>query len=152
MYYRKREWHYKNISPMILAEYYVDLYRDPETQDMITTCRVHCFEGQPRYIEVDVQGNDGTEYSNIYDTTWLLQPFTVDLKDNTPKPIVKPVKINMMVELSEQLCLEYGYSRIDFLLSQDDVLFSEITLTPNAGRMVISPAEWDIKLGALWRS
>ena len=40
--------------------------------------------------------------------------------------------------------------RIDFLLSQDDVFFSEITLTPNAGRMVITPSEWDEKLGALW--
>ena len=28
MYYRKREWHYKNISPLILAEHYVDLYRE----------------------------------------------------------------------------------------------------------------------------
>ena len=55
-------------------------------------------------------------------------------------------------EYIEQLCLEYGYSRIDFLLSQDEVLFSEITLTPNAGRMVISPVEWDVKLGELWRS
>ena len=55
MYYRKREWHYKNISPLILAEHYVDLYRDANTHATITTCRVHCFEGQPKYVEVDVQ-------------------------------------------------------------------------------------------------
>lgn len=71
MYYRKREWHYKNISPLILAEHYVDLYRDANTNATITTCRVHCFEGQPKYVEVDVQGSDGTEYSNIYDTSWV---------------------------------------------------------------------------------
>ena len=152
MYYRKREWHYKNISPLILAEHYVDLYRDANTNATITTCRVHCFEGQPKYIEVDVQGSDGTEYSNIYDTSWVLQPFTVDCKENTPEAVIEPCKMHKMVELSEQLCLEYGYSRIDFLLSQDEVLFSEITLTPNAGRMVISPVEWDVKLGELWRS
>lgn len=152
MYYRKREWHYKNISPLILAEHYVDLYRDAETLATITTCRVHCFEGQPMYVEVDVRGHDGTEYSNIYDTSWSLQPFTVDLKENTPQPVIEPCRMKKMMELSEKLCLEYGYSRIDFLLSQDAILFSEITLTPNAGRMVISPAEWDIKLGALWRS
>mgnify|MGYP003390672750 FL=1 len=81
-----------------------------------------------------------------------IQPFTVDCKENTPEAVIEPCKMHKMVGLSEQLCLEYGYSRIDFLLSQDEVLFSEITLTPNAGRMVISPVEWDVKLGELWRS
>ena len=101
MYYRKREWHYKNISPLILAEHYVDLYRDANTNATITTCRVHCFEGQPKYVEVDVQGSDGTEYSNIYDTSWVLQPFTVDCKENTPEAVIEPCKMHKMVGLSD---------------------------------------------------
>ena len=80
----------------------------------------------------------------------MLQPFTVDLKKNTPAILATPKKLQEMIELSEKLCFKQGYSRIDFLFTQDDVYFSEITLTPNAGRMLITPSEWDYKLGALW--
>jgi len=90
MYFRKREWHYKNIKPSILAEQYVELLIDEETKLTITTCRVHCFEGQPKFIEVDVQDGLKNEYSNIYDTSWTLQPFTVDLKNNSPAYLKKP--------------------------------------------------------------
>jgi hypothetical protein len=152
MYFRKREWHYKNISPLILAEQYVDLWVDQQSQLTITTCRVHCFEGHPKYIEVDVQDNQGCDYSNIYDIDWCLQPFTVDLKNNSPKAVAQPKSLNKMLQLSQDLCFKHGYSRIDFLLSDDDVFFSEITLTPNAGRMVITPSEWDYKLGSFWKS
>jgi len=152
MYFRKREWHYKNIPPSILAEQYVDLLIDQETKLTITTCRVHCFEGEPKFIEVDVQDQHKNEYSNIYDTSWVLQPFTVDLKTNSPVCLKKPARLCMVIELSQALCLKNGYSRVDFLITKDNIYFSEITLTPNAGRMIIEPKEWDMKLGSYWHT
>lgn len=152
MYFRKREWHYKDICPKVLVEEYVELYVDPTSQSSITTCRVHCFEGRPEYLEIDVQDAQGNDYSNMYDTQWTLQPFRVDLKDNSPSALAAPKQLQEIIKLSEKLCFAYGYCRVDFLLSQDHVYFSEITLTPNAGRMVITPVEWDLKLGSLWLS
>lgn len=151
MYVMKREWHYKNIPAFILAEKFIDLYQDPIHKFTITTCRVHCFQGQPKYLEIDVTSKDGLDYSNIYDTSWQLQPFTVDLKENTPIALDAPPQLMEMISLAKIMSLSAGYSRIDFLLSQQDVFFSEITLTPNAGRMVIEPKEWDVKLGELWQ-
>ena len=58
----------------------------------------------------------------------------------------------MVIELSQALCLKNGYSRVDFLITKDNIYFSEITLTPNAGRMVIEPKEWDMKLGSYWHT
>ena len=152
MYFRKREWHYKDICPKVLVEEYVELYVDPTSQSSITTCRVHCFEGRPEYLEIDVQDAQGNDYSNMYDTQWTLQPFRVDLKDNSPSALAAPKQLQEIIKLSEKLCFAYGYCRVDFLLSQDHVYFSKITLTPNAGRMVITPVEWDLKLGSLWLS
>lgn len=152
MYYRKREWHYKNITPRIIVENYVDLYVDQATQSTITTCRVHCFEGKSEFVEVDVIGADGIDYSNIYNTSWELQLFTVDCKKSMPNEISEPLKFTKMIDLANTLCFKYGYSRVDFLLTKDEVYFSEITLTPNAGRMVIEPKEWDEKLGQYWKS
>lgn len=151
MYVMKREWHYKNVPPMIMAEVFINLYK----QDLYTlsTCRVHCFEGQPEFVEVDVETKEPKYYSNIYDTNWNLQPFKVDCKENAPDPIAKPDQFEEMLDLAKKLCLEKGYSRIDFLLSADKkVYFSEITLTPNAGRMVIEPKDWDFKLGQYWKN
>ena len=152
MYFRKREWHYKDICPKVLVEQYVELYVDADSQSTITTCRVHCFEGRPEYLEIDVQDAQGNDYSNMYDTQWVLQPFRVDLKENSPSALAAPKQLQEIIRLSEKLCFSYGYSRVDFLLSQDHVYFSEITLPPNAGRMVITPVEWDLKLGSLWLS
>lgn len=151
MYVMKREWHYKNITARILAEEFIHLYKDEMNKLMITTCRVHCFEGQPKFIEVDVRDNECVEYSNIYDSEWRIQPFTVDMKKNSPVDLVQPPQLSKMLELSQQLNMVKGYSRVDFLLSQEDIYFSEITLTPNAGRMVIEPKEWDLKLGGFWK-
>jgi D-alanine-D-alanine ligase-like ATP-grasp enzyme len=58
----------------------------------------------------------------------------------------------MVIELSQMLCLKHGYSRVDFLITDENIYFSEITLTPNAGRMIIKPSEWDSKLGEYWQS
>ena len=152
MYFRKREWHYKDIVPRIIVENFINLYVDQFTQSTITTCRVHCFEGQPKLIEIDIRGSDGVDYSNIYNTSWELQSFTVDGKNNFPMQIQMPLNLPKMVELASELCFKYTYSRVDFLLTQDEVYFSEITLTPNAGRMVIEPREWDETLGKYWQS
>ena len=152
MYVMKREWHYKNVPAMIVAETYIDLYRDSSNVYTITTCRVHCFEGEPEFIEIDIENDDAQCYSNIYDTQWNLQCFKVDLKSNVPDEISEPLQFVEMLGLAKKLCLESGYSRIDFLLSKDRVYFSEITLTPNAGRMVIEPREWDLKLGQYWKN
>ena len=152
MYVMKREWHYKNVPAMIIAETYIELYQDASKRYTITTCRVHCFEGQPEFVEIDIEKADSECYSNIYDTQWTLQSFKVDLKNNAPDEIAKPSQFEEMIGLAKKLCFESGYSRIDFLLSQDRVFFSEITLTPNAGRMVIEPKEWDLKLGQYWKN
>lgn len=143
-----REWHYKNIPPRIIIEKYIELFFD-KNNVTITTCRVHCFESKVQYIEIDITNEKKIEFTNIYDINWVLQPFKVDNQENIS--ICLPSFIHKVIELSEKLCLTYGYSRIDFLLSQNRIFFSEITLTPNAGRMVIIPLEWDFKLGQLWK-
>ncbi len=152
MYVMKREWHYRNVPAMIVAETYIDLYEDSSNIYTITTCRVHCFEGQPEFVEIDIENDASAYYSNIYDTEWNLQSFKVDLKNNSPDEISKPPQFEEMMSLAKKLCFQSGYSRIDFLLSKDSVFFSEITLTPNAGRMVIEPKEWDLKLGQYWKN
>lgn len=147
MYVITREWHYHKLSPLLMIEQYIPLFID-DKKNKITACRNHCFEGKVKYIEIDIVNADGNEYTNVYDTKWILQPLKIDHKENTT--LTLPSHISETLELSEKLCLSYGYTRVDFLLSIDKIFFSEITLTPNAGRMPIKPIEWDYILGSLW--
>ena len=55
-----------------------------------------------------------------------------------------------MLQLAAKLANGFDYCRVDFLMSENRLIFSEMTFTPNAGRIPIKPKEWDYKLGALW--
>ena len=148
LYHVTREWHYKNISAQIICEEYIDLF-DTQCPMIPTTCRIHCFHGQPHYAEIDISDTKGCEYINVYDTQWQLQPFTLE-DPNTPEYIEKPLQFDNMLTLAKKLSIGVAYCRVDFLMSETTLLFSEMTFTPNAGRIPIKPKEWDYKLGELW--
>lgn len=57
-----------------------------------------------------------------------------------------------MLQLAAKMASDFNYCRVDFLMSEKRLIFSEMTFTPNAGRIPIKPKEWDYKLGALWSS
>lgn len=148
LYHVTREWHYKDIKPQVICEKYIDLF-DTQHSMIPTTCRIHCFHGQPHYAEIDISDAKGNEYINVYDTNWQLQPFTLE-EPNTPDNVKEPLQFQKMLNLAKILANDFVYCRVDFLMSDVELLFSEITFTPNAGRIPIKPQEWDYKLGALW--
>ncbi|OAT29095.1 ATP-grasp fold amidoligase family protein [Proteus myxofaciens] len=148
LYYVTREWHYKHIKSQIICEEYIDLF-DTYCPMIPTTCRIHCFHGKPHYAEIDISDAKGEEYINVYDTNWQLQPFTLE-DPNTPEFVQKPKQFEKMLKLATALADNFVYCRVDFLMSEHELLFSEITFTPNAGRIPIKPQEWDYKLGQLW--
>lgn len=148
LYHVTREWHYKDIKPQIICEEYIDLF-DTQCPMIPTTCRIHCFHGKPCYAEIDISDAKGNEFINVYDTNWQLQPFTLE-DPNTPEYVEKPTQFNNMLDLAGKLANKFDYCRVDFLMSEHELLFSEMTFTPNAGRIPIKPQAWDYKLGQLW--
>ncbi|MEQ4924718.1 ATP-grasp fold amidoligase family protein [Proteus hauseri] len=148
LYHVTREWHYKNIKPQIICEEYIDLF-ETECPMVPTTCRIHCFQGNAHYAEIDLSDMEGNEYINVYNAHWQLQPFTLE-DPNTPEHVEKPLLFQDMLCLAEKLAQAFIYCRVDFLMSENRLLFSEMTFTPNAGRIPIKPKEWDYKLGELW--
>lgn len=150
LYFITRERHYKDIPPRIICEEYIDLFTHKNRKHVPETCRIHCFSGKPVYIEIDYVDDKGTEFINIYDTNWQLQPVTFDYP-NMLDPVPEPPLFQEMLRLAQILVTPFDYCRADFLMSDDNMLyFSELTFAPNAGRTVISPLSWDFKMGELW--
>lgn len=150
LYYVTRERHYKPIPARILCEAYIDIRGERPGAYVAEVFRVHCFSGSPVYVEVEFTDAFGGRYSNLYDIHWQRQDVTFETP-NLLDDVAEPVLFQEMLWLAQRLVAPFDYCRADFLLSSENKLyFSELTFTPNAGRMVMNPRCWDFKLGALW--
>lgn len=149
MYYTTREWQYKNITPFILCEEYIDIFNETDKNTTPEMLRIHCFHGLAYFIEADFTDNQGKEFINVYDRNWILQPFQMEYP-NTPGKIPEPEKFHQALLASQELAEGIDYCRVDLMLKKQDVYFSEITLSPKRGKLKIVPAEWDAKLGQRW--
>ncbi|EQA1590684.1 ATP-grasp fold amidoligase family protein [Enterobacter hormaechei] len=148
-YYTNREWQYKNTKPQILVEKKLNVFEGKDQDVTPEMFRVHCFHKKPMYIEADFTCVNGREYVNIYDSEWVLQPFTLGY-GNTPYDIERPRSLDDILDVSAELATDFDYCRVDLMVENESVYFSEITLTPESGQLKFSPAEWDLRLGCLW--
>ena len=148
-YYTNREWQYKNIQPKIMVERKLNVFEGKNQDFTPEMFRVHCFHKKPMYIEADFTCVNGREYVNIYDPGWVLQPFTLGY-GNTPYNIDRPPSLDDILDISAKLATDLDYCRVDLMVENERVYFSEITLTPESGQLKFRPAEWDLRLGCLW--
>ncbi|QIU92597.1 ATP-grasp fold amidoligase family protein [Yokenella regensburgei] len=150
MYYVSRERQYQNISPKIMCEEYLDFSNTQYKGFTSDVWRVHCFDGTPRFLEVEYISNTGSRHSGIYDPEWRRLPLEMGypgIAEDYPAPQT----------LSEMLCAavilssNFDYCRIDFYLCGDsNVYFSEFTFSPSNGREEFTPQEWDFVFGRHW--
>ncbi|AOP43230.1 ATP-grasp fold amidoligase family protein [Edwardsiella piscicida] len=156
MYVTTRERHYKNIVPRIICEKYLDVFAHADRDITPELFRVHCFAGQPQFIEVDFTDTRGEESVNIYDPAWRRQEVCVGYierryPNNLDTRIRRPARLDEMLALSRQLSADVDYCRMDWFLVGEDIYFSEFTFTPCAGRMRFFPASVDLRFGELWQ-
>ncbi|MCK6761472.1 ATP-grasp fold amidoligase family protein [Enterobacter bugandensis] len=150
LYYTTREWQYKNITPVILCEPYVDLFNNADRNSTPEMLRIHCFHGVAHYVEADFTDDRGREFINVYDRHWNLQPFQMEYS-NTPVAPGEPKLFREALLAAQELAKGLDYCRVDLMLKSDEIYFSEITLSPKRGKLRISPLEWDTKLGDIWQ-
>ncbi|WP_270222265.1 ATP-grasp fold amidoligase family protein [Kosakonia cowanii] len=150
MYYSTREWQYKDIAPVILCEKYIDVFTHGNKNQTPEMLRLHCFHGVAEVIEADFTDEEGNGYINVYNRAWQLQPYQMEYP-NTPGAIPEPDLLQRAIGASERLAKGIDYCRIDLMPTQEGIYFSEITLSPRRGKLKIVPAEWDTRLGEMWR-
>ncbi|HIF9411582.1 TPA: ATP-grasp fold amidoligase family protein [Photobacterium damselae] len=147
MYHFTREWHYKNIKKKILVEELIDIFVSTNTPE---DYKFHCFNGEPRYIEVQFDRFSSKRLINIYDPEWILQPFLMGYENNKNK-IEKPNKLSEMLDLARKLSEDFEYCRIDLYCTKEDrIFFGEITFTPCNGMDEFKPLEWGDKFSEDW--
>jgi hypothetical protein len=139
---KKGEWGYSQVTPRILVE--------PLLENEPNVYRLDCFHGVPKTVQIYRYENH--DVKDI--TTYLLD----DLKDPLPikynKRKIGQEKIDSRIEeiiyISKKLSEEWDYIRIDFMVHDTGLVFSEFTPYPMSGNGIINPAEFDEYLGGLW--
>lgn len=141
-YYDKcKELQYKNIDRKIICEELVEGLNDD-----FLDFRVFCFNGKPSFIQVDKGFAYGKTKRNHYDLNW--NKINMKMKyDNMEGDIDRPKQFDKIIDLTQRLCKDFDFVRVDFYLSDEKIYFSELTFTPTGGRQIIKPDKYDFILG-----
>lgn len=145
-YYYAREWPYKDVSPRIIIENYMQNGTDGDLRDY----KFYCFNGIPHYLYVsEGLSNHKTAKIDFYDMDFEKAPFGREDYLHFDKKPLKPVNFEKMKELSKKLSKDIPFVRVDFYEINGKIYFGELTFTPCGGFMKFYPEEWDRKLGDL---
>lgn len=146
-FYQKRnhaystcEMHYRDIPPRIVAEKYLG--------DNLKDYKFLCFHGNPYYVWVDFD-RFTNHRRNFYDMDWNVQPFIEKYPPYLEKA-EKPEHFEALIEAAKTLSEEFDQVRVDLFIVDGKVYFGEMTFTNGSGLEIISPREWDEKIGLLW--
>ncbi len=137
------EPHYKRISKKILCEEFLE--------NDIIDYKFFCFNGSPEffYVSRGVAGSfrnacvvfmkPNGEYTDFQRT---------DHKQFDEKPQI-PEQIGEMLDIAANLSEDFPFVRVDLFNVEGKIYFSELTFTPCAGMMPLTPSEADEEIGRL---
>ena len=144
-YKRNREWPYKDVKPLILAEEYITDNKDNED---LSDYKFYCFGGKPKFLYYSSGlENHSTARITFLTLNWKRAPFQrTDYRQHETLPS-KPSKFNEMVSIAEKISEGLPFVRVDLFLINDDIYFSELTFFPCAGYMKFNPKCYDKIIG-----
>ena len=136
-YYRYREWPYKNVKPMIIAEKYME-ESEPNKQastHVLNDYKLQCFDGKFDNIFV-AEGRfskRGVRY-HYFDRDWNYIPYCpYDDLDVNALDILRPYNLETMIEIAEKLSAGLPELRVDLYEIEGRVYFGEMTFYSQSG-------------------
>ena len=141
-FYWLREWPYKNIKPLILAE---KLLVD-NSSDRLRDYKFWCFNGVPTYMYCTVKG--GEVFENFYDMDFNVVNINHGFKRHVPE-FDRPKQFDKMKELATRLSKDIPFVRVDFFEVDGKVYFGEFTFYDWGGMNPFADANQDLELGNL---
>lgn len=139
-----KEWPYKNVQPMILAE---ELLENKGAHGLMDY-KVFCCNGVPKCVKVNYDVE--TDYHvNWYTTDWqYIKGTTIYDPTDSSVQIEKPQQLGLLLELSRKLSKGIPYVRVDFYINEDALWFGELTFYPGSGFEPFTPDSFDYEIGS----
>lgn len=144
-FYRlNREWTYKNITPRIIAEQYMENSKTGDLRDY----KFFCFDGVPKlmFVATDRQTPGEDTKFDFFDMEYQhLQ--LINGHPNAKTPPQKPENFELMKELAAKLSKGIPHVRVDFYEVNGKVYFGEMTFYHFSGTVPFEPECWDKTMG-----
>lgn len=157
VFWLNREWPYKNVMPRVLAEKFlnneqVELCLGSTTSDNkqqgLTDYKFYCFDGIPQFLYISKGLEDHKTASISFLTMdWEFAPFKRSDYNSFNYLPAKPSKFDDMLTIAKRLAKGHPFIRVDLYQSDNQIYFSELTLTPCSGMMPFEPKLWDRIVG-----
>lgn len=144
-YWIGREWPYKNVHPVVLAE---KLLHPNSDETELLDYKILCFNGKPDNIMVCSGRNTGELRYYYFDLEWNFlryQSIDMDLPNDFTLP--KPKHLDLMIDLASKLAKEIPLVRVDFYEAEGQVWFGELTFYPCDGFDMDITRETDLLFG-----
>src|SRR5690606_1351983 len=142
LYYKFREWPYKNIKPRIIAEEFL-VDSDKKLDDF----KFFCFNGKVKAMYIATERNSGNVKFDFFDIEFnhlnIVQSYP-----QSGKSFEKPANYELMVDLASRLSKGLPQVRIDFYNVNGKVFFGEFTFFHHGGLHPFHPEEWDYEFGS----
>lgn len=129
-----REWAYHGIKPCIVAE---ELLTD-ESGDDLKDYKVFCFNGKPKFIQVDYDRFKGHK-RRLYTVDWELMQTKITYPDDEDLIMPKPFFLDELLEMSRKLSKDIPFLRVDCYITEKQIYFGELTFYPGCGFEPITP-------------
>ena len=137
-----REWCYKNITPRIIAEEYIDA-KDGDLFDY----KFFCFNGEPKVIQVNYNRVKGKPILKFFDLEWNELDVKLIYDNDEERQIDKPELLPEMIRASRTLSKKFKFVRVDLYVSDSKIYCGELTFYPNCGFGRFEPDSFDRTLG-----
>lgn len=142
-----REYPYKNVTPRIIAEAYM---QDSTTNDF-RDYKFHCFDGKIVMLEVVLNrlSQEEEKTNDFFDSEFNhldITEYPCPHAGITPQ---KPEKFELMKRIAELLSSGKPYVRIDLYEANGVVYFGEFTFFESGGYIFYQPEHWNTDLGDL---
>lgn len=127
------EVQYRFVPHRIVVEELLDL--------RILTYKFYCFNGQPKIVYVQSDGENGEpeKYIDFFDVNWKWEDVALFGHENAAVHPQKPENYEKMIEIAESLSQEFPFVRVDLYNLKGKIYFSELTFIPTGGVMKMNP-------------
>lgn len=142
-FYLGREYPYKEVHPMIIAEKYMT----PEGEGDINDYKFFCFNGKPEIMFVATERSTDCKF-DFFDMDFNHLNIE-NIHPMSGKSITKPDGFDEMKEIATKLSQGMKFVRIDLYSIHGKIYFGEFTFFHGGGFWPFYPDEWEKKLGDL---
>jgi hypothetical protein len=144
--FHKHEWAYRGIERKVFIEPFLS---DPYG-DRLTDAKLDCFHGEPTYVLLIVNSEDGRRFSLLDEHGHRVEGQHEG--PSVPEAVVQNLRsqLSRLRAYASRLSEDFDHCRVDFYVRPEGLYFSEITHYPSSGYRQIQSRDFEREMGRHW--